>query len=101
MSQRPHYVQFFFQVADRGCELKDAALRDSARSILKLIPPDIATIERLQMLFSSNPSDNSSTTMSTTMPSPTVENTFFNSSPSQVLYNLEVSVCRIKNVYYC
>ncbi|XP_075236606.1 ubiquitin carboxyl-terminal hydrolase-like faf isoform X2 [Lycorma delicatula] len=90
MSQRPHYVQFFFQVADRGCELKDAALRDSARSILKLIPPDIATIERLQMLFSSNPSDNSSTTMSTTMPSPTVENTFFNSSPSQVLYNLEV-----------
>lgn len=90
MSQQPHYVQFFFQVADKGCELKDSALRDSARSILKLIPPDISTIERLQLLFGG--SNNNGTLMNTSLPAPTVENTFFSQSPSHVLYNLEVSI---------
>lgn len=83
MSQRGH-AQFFFKVADLGSELQDENLRDAARSILKLIPPDSATVNRLQVLFGDS-------SLTVDDPQPTVDNTFFCDSPSQVLYNLEVS----------
>lgn len=86
MAQRSNYAQFFFQVADRGSEFNDANLQEAARAILKLIPPDSTTVQRLQALFSSE--ENGGVQNSNP---PTVENTFFGSSPSQVLYNLEVS----------
>ncbi|XP_046668911.1 probable ubiquitin carboxyl-terminal hydrolase FAF-X isoform X3 [Homalodisca vitripennis] len=82
MSQRGR-AQFFFQVADLGSELHDDNLRDAARAILKLIPPDNVTVNRLQVLFG-----DSSVTVDD--PQPTVDNMFFCDSPSQVLYNLEV-----------
>lgn len=105
MSQQPNYVQFFFQVADLGCTLKNAPLRDGARMLLSLVPPDTLTVQRLTALFKNyavngveeNISKGSDTSGQTTsspsnLPPPTIENVFFNSSPSQVLYNLEVSM---------
>ncbi|XP_054272313.1 probable ubiquitin carboxyl-terminal hydrolase FAF-X isoform X2 [Macrosteles quadrilineatus] len=82
MSQRGH-AQFFFAVADLGCELHDESLRDAARAILKLIPPDSDTVARLQLLFGDS-------TVTVEDPQPTVDNMFFCDSPSRVLYNLEV-----------
>ncbi|XP_049853945.1 probable ubiquitin carboxyl-terminal hydrolase FAF-X isoform X1 [Schistocerca gregaria] len=84
MSQRPHCAQFFFQLADLGCRLQYPPLRDGARTLLKLIPPDVYTEECLQALFQSHAHGE------TSCPSATVDNMFFASSPSQVLYNLEV-----------
>lgn len=83
MAQRGH-AQFFFQVADLGSELRDENLRDAARAILKLIPPDSATVNRLQVLFGDS-------SLTVDDPQPSVDNMFFCDSPSQVLYNLEVS----------
>lgn len=104
MSQRPNYVQFFFQVADLGCAIKNAPLRDGARMLLSLVPPDTLTVQRLTALFKnfavngveeSVPlgGDLSGQTTSIPpphLPPPTIEHMFFHSSPSQVLYNLEV-----------
>lgn len=85
MSQRGDHALFFFQVADLGSELNDENLRDAARTILQLIPPDINTVQRLHVLFGdiSVPVED---------PQPTVDNMFFCDSPSQVLYNLEVEL---------
>lgn len=102
MSQQPIYVQFFFQVADLGCTLKNAPLRDGARMLLSLVPPDNLTIQRLTALFKNcavNGLDDSVSRggdmtglvpLASPLPPPTIENMFYHSSPSQVLYNLEV-----------
>lgn len=106
MSQQPNYVQFFFQVADLGCTLRNAPLREGARMLLSLVPPDTLTVQRLTMLFKtyafngidehvSIGSDVSSQITSSavlSMSPPTIENMFYQASPSQVLYNLEVSL---------
>ncbi|XP_065212871.1 probable ubiquitin carboxyl-terminal hydrolase FAF-X [Planococcus citri] len=47
ISRNEQYTQFFFQIADRGCELGDSDLRDAARNILRIIPPDQNTVENL------------------------------------------------------
>nr|CAD7589819.1 unnamed protein product [Timema genevievae] len=92
MSQRPTCAQFFFQLADLGCTLQYPPLRDGARMLLKLIPPDTFTVECLHTLFQLHaraPVD-----QGTSSPPPaaacTVDTLFFGPSPSQVLYNLEV-----------
>ena len=90
MSQRSQHANFFFQLADLGCTLQHAQLRDGARNLLQLIPPDTLTVTRLQWLFNhyqndeplQNPHSNEQTT--------SVDTLFFTASPSQVLYNLEV-----------
>ncbi|XP_039296311.1 LOW QUALITY PROTEIN: probable ubiquitin carboxyl-terminal hydrolase FAF-X [Nilaparvata lugens] len=89
MSQTSSYVQFFLQVADRGCELGDAVVRDSARAILKLIPPDTQTINDLHTLFAPPTAPSTAPSSVPTAP-PTVDSVFFNVSQSRVLYNLEV-----------
>lgn len=47
ISRHEKYAQFFFNIADKGCELGDSDLRDSARSILRIIPPDQTTAQNL------------------------------------------------------
>ncbi len=47
ISRNDKYTQFFFQIADRGCELGDSDLRDAARNILRIIPPDQTTMRNL------------------------------------------------------
>ena len=103
MSQRPNCAQFFFQLADLGCKLQYPPLRDGARMLLKLIPPDTYTVECLQSLFQNHARgcSNGATVIeqgcqSTSLSPATVESLFFGTSPSQVLYHLEV----IKNIYF-
>lgn len=87
MSQRPQYVQFFFQLADLGCTIGYPQLRDGARHLLQLVPPDSLTVSRLQWFFGrfkeNEPTLNDESNVS-------VGSLFFTASPSQVLYNLEV-----------
>nr|CAD7397023.1 unnamed protein product [Timema cristinae] len=116
MSQRPTCAQFFFQLADLGCTLQYPPLRDGARMLLKLIPPDTFTVECLHTLFQGArmllkliPPDTftveclhtlfqlharTPVDQGTSSPPPaaacTVDTLFFGPSPSQVLYNLEV-----------
>lgn len=98
MSQRSQYATFFFQLADLGCTLQHSQLRDGARNLLQLVPPDTFTVTRLQWLFGhykddealQNPSQYHCNEQNTT-----VDSLFFTASPSQVLYNLEVSVYKI------
>lgn len=95
MSQRSQYATFFFQLADLGCTLQHSQLRDGARNLLQLVPPDILTVTRLQWLFGhykddetlQNPSQYHCNEQNTT-----VDSLFFTASPSQVLYNLEVNI---------
>lgn len=86
MSQQPQHVQFFFQLADLGSSLEHDQLRDGAHSLLQLIPPDLMTVNKLQWLFNHS---KDSELFEETLPS--IESCFFTASPTQVLYNLEVS----------
>lgn len=113
MSRRPQCAQFLFSLADLGSKLEYPQLREGARSLLKLIPADTAIVEQLQNLFKNHansesvtggtisPTTSNSTSITngitsndtsspTLPPLLTVESIFFESSPSQVLYNLEV-----------
>jgi ubiquitin carboxyl-terminal hydrolase 9/24 len=100
MSQRPDCAQFFFQLADLGCKLQYPPLRDGARMLLKLIPPDICTVDCLQSLFQNHArtsangaalfEQGSQSLSALTFTS--VESLFFGTSPSQVLYHLEVNM---------
>ncbi|KAJ8679779.1 hypothetical protein QAD02_015566 [Eretmocerus hayati] len=90
LSQKSQYISFLFQLADLGCTLDYPQLRDGARHLLQLIPPDTLTVSRLQWFFGrykeEEPSPNPSIDESNT----NVDSLFFTASPSQVLYNLEV-----------
>lgn len=91
MSQRPQCVNFFFQLADLGCTLQHAQLRDGARNLLQLVPPDNLTVSRLQWLFGHYEDDETSQNPHCNEHNTTVDSLFFTASPSEVLYNLEVS----------
>lgn len=82
MSQSTQYAQFFCQLSSLGSSLGHEPLRDGARALLQLMPPDRTTIERLSYLFKGTPVP--------TLPENTLESMFFSASPAQVLYHLEV-----------
>ena len=90
MSQRSQYATFFFQLADLGCTLQHAQLRDGARNLLQLVPPDTLTVIRLQWLFSHYMEEEPSQNPHCNEQATSVDTLFFTASPSQVLYNLEV-----------
>lgn len=83
MSAQKNYCQFLLQLADLGCTLNHTALQERARSLLKLIPADAHSMDRLRTQCSENHNSKRS-------PAQIWENVFFSSSPSQTLYNLEV-----------
>ncbi|KAL0281150.1 UNVERIFIED_CONTAM: hypothetical protein PYX00_002224 [Menopon gallinae] len=85
MSRRSDCAKFFFKLSDLGCKLPYAPLRDGARTLLKLIPPDQATVVKLQQLFQGHASNEHSVENNLT-----VENVFFDNSCTQVLYYIEV-----------
>lgn len=92
MSQRSQYATFFFQLADLGCSLLHSQLRDGARNLLQLVPPDTFTVTRLQWLFGHYKDDEALQIAShCNEQNTTVDSLFFTASPSQVLYNLEVN----------
>ncbi|KAK6195512.1 hypothetical protein SNE40_000926 [Patella caerulea] len=83
MSQTVKYCQFLFQLSDLGCQLQVPKLRDTARHVLKLMPADQNVIEKFRNICAeTNQVDGGI--------SPSLEAMFFNDSPTQVLYNIEV-----------
>lgn len=81
MSQSTQYAQFFCQLSSLGSNLGHGPLRDGARALLLLMPPDKTTTERLHNLFKGPPAG---------QPETTIESMFFSATPAQVLYHLEV-----------
>jgi len=98
MAQQAQYAQFFFQLADLGSALGHSPLRETARSLLQLMPADTHTIEQLHLTFvvsQTSPTTTSEVNDETASPTiekslPTIDSLFFSSSPSQALYYLQV-----------
>ncbi|CAH7488181.1 probable ubiquitin carboxyl-terminal hydrolase FAF-X [Phodopus roborovskii] len=84
MSRQPRYISFLWQVADLGSTLTMPALRDGARILMKLMPPDTTTIEKLRAVCL----DHSNLGANQRVHS--LDSLFFGSSASQVLYFTEV-----------
>ncbi|KAK6325421.1 hypothetical protein J4Q44_G00047630 [Coregonus suidteri] len=84
MSLHLRYVSFLWQVADLGCTLNMPLLRDGARLLMKLMPPDNSTVENLRAICLDHAK------LGENSLSPTLDSRFFGPSPSQVLYLTEV-----------
>lgn len=84
MSLHPRYISFLWQVADLGCSLNMPLLRDGARILMKLMPPDNTTVEKLRAICLDHAKLGDSSL------SPSLDSLFFGPSPSQVLYLTEV-----------
>lgn len=100
MSQRAQYAQFFFQLADLGCTLRLEQLRDGARNLLQLVPPDVLTVMRLEWLFGVHKGEETTPNPPCNEYNTTVESLFFAASPSQVLYNLEVRISDMPSMVF-
>uniref|UniRef100_T1IZS4 ubiquitinyl hydrolase 1 n=1 Tax=Strigamia maritima TaxID=126957 RepID=T1IZS4_STRMM len=75
----------FFQLADLGSSMQVAPLRDGGRALLKLMPNDVKSADSLRALCLDHAK------LGDQSLSATLESVFFASSPSQVLYSLEVT----------
>ncbi|XP_038836137.1 probable ubiquitin carboxyl-terminal hydrolase FAF-X isoform X1 [Salvelinus namaycush] len=84
MSLHLRYISFLWQVADLGCTLNMPLLRDGARLLMKLMPPDNGTVENLRAICLDHAK------LGENSLSPTLDSRFFGPSPSQVLYLTEV-----------
>lgn len=84
MSAQAKYTQFLLQLADLGCTLQLPQLRDSARALLNIMPADQFTVNNLRSICMEHAKIGDQSL------SPSLENIVFSSSPSQVLYNLQV-----------
>ncbi|XP_078265313.1 ubiquitin carboxyl-terminal hydrolase 9X isoform X4 [Rhinoraja longicauda] len=84
MSLHPRYISFLWQVADLGSSLNMPLLRDGARVLMKLMPPDNTTVEKLRAICLDHSKLGESSL------SPNLDSLFFGQSASQVLYLTEV-----------
>ena len=84
MSNNQRYAQFLFHLSDLGCSLQVSKLRDTARTVLKLMPADAHTVDRFRTVCSEHVRSGAAGV------STPLDAMFFNSSPTQVLYNIEV-----------
>ncbi|XP_051753215.1 probable ubiquitin carboxyl-terminal hydrolase FAF-X isoform X2 [Ctenopharyngodon idella] len=84
MSLHLRYISFLWQIADLGCTLNMPLLRDGARVLMKLMPPDTTTVENLRAICLDHAK------LGENSLSPTLDSRFFGPSPSQVLYLTEV-----------
>ncbi|KAK6644525.1 hypothetical protein RUM43_000792 [Polyplax serrata] len=85
MSRKSNYAKFLFQLSDLGCQLHYPPLRDGARTLLQLVPPDQSTVEKLKQLFGIHPTNEHNQDNNVT-----VESVFFDNSCTKVLYYVEV-----------
>lgn len=84
MSNNQRYAQFLFHLSDLGCTLQVSKLRDTARTVLKLMPADAHTVDMFRIVCLEHVRSGA------TGVSHLLDAMFFNSSPTQVLYNIEV-----------
>ncbi|KAM7302505.1 putative ubiquitin carboxyl-terminal hydrolase FAF-X [Ixodes scapularis] len=80
MSRQPRYTQFLFKLADLGSSLQVPQLREGAMALLKILPADVQTVEKLRQHCSHQPG--------TTTPS--LDSLLRSLSPTELLYHLEV-----------
>ncbi|XP_074179594.1 ubiquitin carboxyl-terminal hydrolase 9X-like isoform X3 [Rhinolophus sinicus] len=84
MSLHPRYISFLWQVADLGSNLNMPPLRDGARVLMKLMPPDSTTVEKLRTICLDY------VKLGENNLGPPLDSVFFGSSASRVLYLTEV-----------
>ncbi|XP_042614954.1 probable ubiquitin carboxyl-terminal hydrolase FAF-X isoform X2 [Cyprinus carpio] len=84
MSLHLRYISFLWQIADLGCTLNMPLLRDGARVLMKLMPPDNTTVENLRAICLDHAK------LGENSLSPSLDSRFFGPSASQVLYLTEV-----------
>lgn len=83
MSNKKSTCQFLLQLADLGSSVDYAPLQEAARALLKLIPADKHTIDKLASTCVEYGKSKKSHMQ-------IWDSIFFSSTPSQTLYNLEV-----------
>ncbi|CAH1782281.1 unnamed protein product [Owenia fusiformis] len=86
MANNPRYATFLLQMADLGSRVNFPKLREGARQVLKLMPPDNAKVEEIKKLCETAAKGDAATSQS-------LESLYFGPSSAVVLYNLEVSFC--------
>jgi len=84
MSLHPRYIAFLWQIADLGSNLNMPPLRDGARILMKLMPPDSTTVEKLRAICLDHAK------LGENNLGPSLESLFFGPSASRVLYLTEV-----------
>ncbi|XP_073472422.1 ubiquitin carboxyl-terminal hydrolase 9X isoform X2 [Aquarana catesbeiana] len=84
MSLHHRYISFLWQVADLGSNLNMPPLRDGARVLMKLMPPDNTIVEKLRAICLDHAKLGESSLSSS------LDSLFFGQSASQVLYLTEV-----------
>lgn len=84
MSKQPRYTNFLFKLADLGSTLPMAELRDSALGLLKLLPADVQTVERLRELCEQHRGEGDPSGAA-------LEALLHTLSPTELLYHLEVA----------
>ncbi|XP_053562456.1 probable ubiquitin carboxyl-terminal hydrolase FAF-X [Bombina bombina] len=84
MSLHHRYISFLWQVADLGSSLNMPPLRDGARVLMKLMPPDNTIVEKLRAMCLDHAKLGESSL------SASLDSLFFGPSASQVLYLTEV-----------
>uniref|UniRef100_A0A2K5QGA4 ubiquitinyl hydrolase 1 n=1 Tax=Cebus imitator TaxID=2715852 RepID=A0A2K5QGA4_CEBIM len=85
MSMHPRYISFLWQVADLGSNLNMPLLRDGARVVMHLMPPDRTAVEKLRAICLDHAKFGEGEL------SPPLDSLFFGPSASQVLYLTEVA----------
>ncbi|XP_037946182.1 probable ubiquitin carboxyl-terminal hydrolase FAF isoform X2 [Teleopsis dalmanni] len=105
ISANYHYVEFFLKLYQLGSDLEHNKLRESAKTLLFLLPPDTHTVKMLQILCRvpgvNNSSNKAETEVGTTQNTScfdeqiisqewTNDMVLLHSSPANVLYNLSV-----------
>lgn len=83
MAHINRYTSFLFQLSDLGSNLQLPKLRDTARSLLKIMSADTFTVEK----FRSTCMEHARAESGVSAP---LETMFFTGSSTQVLYNVEV-----------
>ncbi|XP_057352255.1 probable ubiquitin carboxyl-terminal hydrolase FAF-X isoform X2 [Manis pentadactyla] len=84
MSLHPRYISFLWQVADLGSNLNVLPLRDGARVLMKLMPPDSITIGKLRTVCLDHAK------LGENILEPSLDSLFCGPSASRVLYLTEV-----------
>lgn len=88
MSKRHDFLQFLIQLADYGIEHKIYELRERVQQLLDLIPSDTHIVNQIKATCHEQQQNTSKDNKSG------LEKIFLTKSPTQALYNLEVSVCQ-------
>ena len=86
LANKEKYIEFLLQLADLGTSIKHLPLQEASRALLRIIPADKKTVERLRSICRENLDGKRA-------PQQIWESVFFSSSPSATLYNLQICNC--------